>query len=91
MTSTRLAKDLTMVYVQLALLFIAQVLYCIRSSSRVYESDASYFSIKTPRWTKSCELGGNIVNFMQHWMYCTSYLYVALCLRLAFNGIGITY
>ena len=91
LTATRLAKDLTMVYAQLALLLIAQILYCIRSSSRIYESDDTYFGTKTPQWTKSCENAGNVVNFMQHWMYCTSYLYVALCFRLAFNGIGITH
>ena len=28
---------------------------------------------------------------MQHWMYSTSYLYVALCFKMAFNGIGISH
>lgn len=28
---------------------------------------------------------------MQNWMYVTSYLYVAICLRLAFNGISISH
>ena len=28
---------------------------------------------------------------MQHWMYSTCYLHVALCFKLAFNGIGISH
>ena len=67
------------------------MLYCIRSSSRVYEADDTYFGSLTPEWTKKCEHAGNIVNFMQHWMYTASYLDVGLCLKLTFSGISISY
>lgn len=62
----------------------------IRSSSRVYEADDTYFGLETPDWTNVCQHAGDILNFMQHWMYTQSYLYVFLCLRLAFLGTDVT-
>ena len=36
-------KDLKYVYIQMVLLFIAQSLYCVRSTYRVVLDDRSYF------------------------------------------------
>ena len=46
--------ELRYVYFQLGILFVAQILYCIRSSTRIAENDDSYFGVKSPEWTATC-------------------------------------
>ena len=76
--------ELRYVYFQLAILFVAQVLYTIRSTTRIAENDDSYFGNKSPEWTKTCERMGNIANYIQHWMYTSTYFKVGLVFRLTF-------
>ena len=76
--------DLRYVYFQLAILFVAQVLYCIRSTTRIAENDVTYFGNKSPEWTATCERMGNIANYIQHWMFTSTYFDVGLIFRLTF-------
>ena len=50
----RRPKNMKLVYVQLVLLFTAQVLYCIRSAARIYTNDTTYFGRHLPSWTYTC-------------------------------------
>ena len=77
---------MTLVYVQLILLLTAQILYCIRSSARIFEADKTYFGRKLPAWTYTCMQIGNILNMLQHWMYTQVYLDAAATLRLYFSA-----
>lgn len=83
--SLKRPKHMKLVYVQLFLLFSAQLLYCIRSSARIYTDDTTYFGRYLPDWTYTCVQIGNMVNTMQHWMYASVYLDAALVTRLYFG------
>jgi len=50
----RRPNNMISVKIQLILLLAAQILYCIRSSARIYEGDKTYFGRKLPTWTYTC-------------------------------------
>lgn len=45
----------------------------------------TYFGIHIPEWTGTCQRVGNVVNFIQHWLYSIYYLKVALFFELSFQ------
>ena len=47
-------RHLKNVYIQLGLLLLAQILYTIRSSYRLWYQDVTYKGIYLPSWTASC-------------------------------------
>ena len=47
-------SELKYVQLQMLLLLLAQILYCIRSFSRFYAQDVTYFGTTLPQWTEVC-------------------------------------
>ena len=78
-------KELRKVYVQLILLLLAQLLYCTRSSARLYLDDRTYLGKHLPWWTYLCQQYGDIINCLQHWIYTSVYIDTALVLRLYYS------
>ena len=74
-----------LVYLQLLMLFLAYILYCIMSTARVISTDATYFARKEPEWMRAFFVIGNILAMFQHWMYSSIYLDAGLVIRLYFG------
>ena len=53
-------------------------------------NDRSFDGDDVPSSTLSCKRAGNLLNFMQHWMYTQCYYDVALLFRYYFCGLSET-
>ena len=83
-------RELKYIDIQMVLLLVAQVLYCMRSFWRFYKGDDTYFGSELPNWTASCKRAANVINFFQHWLYTVCYFKVAILFDLSFKASSLS-